>query len=289
MIRSMTGYGRGEAAISGGSWVVEVKSVNHRFLDVRTKLPSDLFALDLQVNRMLQDRFSRGRFEVLFNREASGSRRNAVNREALAQYLQDLRALGAELKIPGEVTLDTLLKLPDVIQDSAPRMGEEAHATLLEALGQALTALQQMREQEGKAVSADLRERMERILKVSKTIDGQVPALNKALHARLIGRLEELVAGVALDAGRVEQEVAFLIERSDVTEELVRLGIHVRQFIAYLDESEPVGRKLDFLIQEINREVNTLGSKIGDAEVAQLVVNMKSELEKVREQVQNVE
>ncbi len=289
MIRSMTGYGRGEADAEGEGFLVEAKSVNHRFLDVRSKLPSEMFSLDLDVNRLVQDRFARGRFEILVTRTARAAGGSSINRETLLRYLDELRNLRGELDVEGAVTFDTLLTLPGVIEEAGRRTSDAARDAVLRAVGQALEALKAMREREGAQLGSDLRARVERILEVSGGIEQRIPQLNQALHDRLRTRLKELLDEARLDAGRVEQEAAFLVERSDVTEELVRLGIHCRQFLAYLDEREPVGRKMDFLLQEMNREINTLGSKIADADIARSVVDMKSELERVREQVQNVE
>ncbi len=289
MIRSMTGYGRGEAEASGERWMVEAKSVNHRYLDVRTKSPGELFGFDLEAQRAVQERFGRGRFEILISRESSTAGTTALRRDVMVQYLNELRELRNEFDFEGQITVDSVLGLPGVIDEKQAGVDESGLAVLRKALGAALDNLEAMRKREGESIEKDLRMRVERILSTATEVEGRVPALNAQLHDRLVGRLKDLVEGISLDAARVEQEVAFLVERSDVTEELVRLGIHTRQFLAFLEEKEPVGRKMDFLIQEMNREINTLGSKIGDAEVAQMVVLMKSELEKVREQVQNVE
>lgn len=285
----MTGYGRGEAETPAGRWTVEIKSVNHRFLDVKVKLPSVFFALDLEFNRIVQESCSRGRFEILVSREGGDDSAGGINRDAVIHYLEDLRHLRQDLDIEGAVTLDTLLALPNVVREQSAKPGPETQDALLGVLRTALKALNAMRDKEGAAIHADMRARVEKLLAVAAEIESRVPRLNAALRDRLLGRLNELLQGTSVDQQRVEQEVAFLAERSDVTEELVRLNIHGKQFLSFLDEKEPVGRKMDFLLQEMNREVNTLGSKIGDAEVAQLVVHLKSELEKIREQVQNVE
>ena len=289
MIRSMTGYGRGEADIQGMRWVVEVKSVNHRFLDVKSKLPPELFALDIEFNRVVQEKCARGRFEILVTREAAAAGSGGINRAALVHYLNQLRDLRLDLDIEGPITLGTLLSLPDVVQKEREPLDEDRQRALIALLGTALQGLNAMRAKEGEATRADMKPRIEAMRAVSEDIRARGPQLNQALRDRLSARLKELLGTTQVDASRLEQELAFLADRSDVTEELVRLGIHIKQFLAYLDDSEPVGRKMDFLLQEMNREVNTLGSKIADADVAQLVVNLKSELEKVREQVQNVE
>lgn len=285
----MTGYGRGEAATPAGRWIVEMKSVNHRFLDVKAKVPSEFFGLDIEFSRIVQEQCSRGRFEIQVSREGGDSAAGGINRAALIQYLDELRALRQDLDIEGPVSLDTLLTLPHVVVEEGKKAGEDTSKALLDALRTALAALNKMRAKEGESILQDLRNRVERILSVAADIEGRIPQLNAALRERLSLRLKELLQGAPVDQQRLEQELAFLAERSDVTEELVRLNIHGKQFLAYLNEKEPVGRKMDFLLQEMNREINTLGSKIGDADVAQLVVNLKSELEKIREQVQNVE
>jgi uncharacterized protein (TIGR00255 family) len=285
----MTGYGRGEADTPAGRWIVEMKSVNHRYLDVKAKLPSEFFGLDIEFTRIVQEQCSRGRFEVLVSREAGETTGGGINRAAVVHYLEELRTLRQELDIEGGVTLSTLLTLPNVVVEEGPKGGEETEKALLDALRTALGALNKMRAKEGDSIRADLQTRVERILAVAADIEKRIPQLTTALRDKLQGRVQELLQGSMVDSQRLEQEVAFLAERSDVTEELVRLNIHGKQFLAYLSEKEPVGRKMDFLLQEMNREINTLGSKIGDADVAQLVVNLKSELEKIREQVQNVE
>ena len=289
MIRSMTGYGRGEASVGPTRWTVEAKSVNHRFLDVRSRLPAELFGGDIEVQRVIQERFSRGRFEVNVSRETDQLERSVIHRGRFAQYLSTLQELKNEYGIEESIGFQTLLSLPGVLEETSKGAEEGARDAMQEALAAALQGVEEMRRREGEAIAADLRRRIERILEISADVDQRLPALNEQIRERLRTRLEELAQGVTLDAQRLEQEVVYLIERADVTEEVVRLGIHGREFLAFLDQTKPVGRKMDFLIQEINREVNTLGSKIGDPDVAKLVVEMKSELEKIREQVQNVE
>lgn len=289
MIRSMTGYGRGEAETSAGRWVAEIKSVNHRFLDIKTKLPSELFGSDIEIQRRIQSRCSRGRFEVLVILERHDAKLPIINKAVLEGYLRQLRHLQTELQLDGRLTLETLLALPEVVQEVQPSTLVDGQQAALAALDRALESLHAMREREGQAMYEDLKTRITKVLNLCTAVEQKVPLLNALLRERLLARLRELSQGVALDPQRVEQEAAILVERSDVTEELVRLGIHARQFLAFLEEHEPVGRKMDFLIQEMNREVNTLGAKVADAEVAQSVVGLKSELEKIREQVQNVE
>jgi uncharacterized protein (TIGR00255 family) len=289
MIRSMTGYGRGEHESPSGRYIVEVKSVNHRFLDVKTKVPSEFFALDVEVGRIVQESCARGRFEILVSREGGAAGVGSISRAAIIHYLDQLRGLRQELDIEGHVTLDTLLTLPNVVVDETTRASDEGREAALKALRAALGALNAMRVKEGAAIEKDLLARVEHIVRVAAEVEAKIPELNAALRDRMLLRMNELLQGAPLDKQRVEQEVAFLAERSDVTEEIVRLNIHAKQFRSFLADQEPVGRKMDFLLQEMNREVNTLGSKIADAAVAQLVVNIKSELEKIREQVQNVE
>lgn len=289
MIRSMTGYGRGEQETPQGRYIVEVKSVNHRFLDVKSKVPAEFFALDVEIGRLVQESCSRGRFEVLVTRDGGTAGVSGISRAAVVHYLDELRQLRQELDIEGSVSLDTLLNLPNVVVDETTRASDEGRDAALKALRAALDALNAMRAKEGSAIECDLKGRVEQIVTAAAGIEGKIPQLNAALRDRMLQRMNELLQGATLDKQRLEQEVAFLTERSDVTEEIVRLNIHAKQFLAFLSDKEPVGRKMDFLLQEMNREVNTLGSKIGDADVAQIVVNLKSELEKIREQVQNVE
>ena len=289
MIRSMTGYGRGEASVGPTRWTVEAKSVNHRFLDVRSRLPSELFGADIEVQRVIQARFNRGRFEVTVTRETDQEERSVVHRGRFEQYLSALRELKGDFGIEAPIGVDTILGLPGVLEETGRGESEGARDAMQEALSAALKGVEEMRAREGEAIALDLRTRIETILSISGDIEKRLPALNEQIRERMRTRIEELAQGIAVDGQRLEQEVVFLIERADVTEEIVRLGIHGREFLAFLEQDKPVGRKMDFLIQEINREVNTLGAKIGDAEVARWVVEMKSELEKVREQVQNVE
>jgi uncharacterized protein (TIGR00255 family) len=290
-MRSMTGFGLGEAPLGEGRIALEVRSLNHRYLDLRVRLPPELGDHCFWLEQRARERLTRGRYDI--GARVSGAALGApvLSMERARSTFRALQRLRDELAPDSELPIGAIAAMADVLTVPAETDAELVRAALDQALGVALASLDQMRASEGSALGRELGERLAaaRLLtaEISQRADGSVAAYRSRLRARLERLL--LDTTVKLDAGRLEMELAILADRSDVTEELVRLESHFEQFEKLLVAREPIGRRLDFLLQETSREVNTLGSKSQDGEVSHRVVALKAELERMREQVQNVE
>jgi uncharacterized protein (TIGR00255 family) len=292
MLKSMTGFGSGEHATPRALYRVEVQAVNHRFVEVRARLPRRLSRLEHQIQREVQHRFGRGRFDVHLSERllTDPPRTIRVDRAAAREFVAAVRALQEELGLPGALSVEALASLRDLVSFEEPE--EEAGAVWEEirpALEQAFADLEAMREKEGAALAGELRHRLDLLERGLATVLARAPGTVAAYRARLQERVAVLAGGVPLDPGRLEQEVVLFADRADITEEGARLASHLAQFRDLLDAPGPQGRKMEFLLQEMHREVNTLGTKAADAAIAAEVVAMKAELEKMREQLQNVE
>lgn len=293
MIRSMTGFGAGRGQARGETLSVELRAVNGKFCEVKPRLPRELAALEGELVRAVKARLSRGVIDVSVRREGAVAGRTAAPRADLplaAAYAQALRELKQELSLAGEPTLHELIGLPGVLAlaeepPDLPAAGE-ALGTALDA---ALSALEQMRAREGEALARDLAARCDALERGAAAIRALEPQVLEGYRDRLAARVAELSRGMAVDPQRLAQEVAFFAERTDIAEELTRLQSHLGQLRALLGGGAPAGRKLEFLVQEVHREVNTLGSKSQHASLSAQVVEMKAELERIREQIQNVE
>lgn len=292
MLHSMTGYGKGEAQIDNTGLTVEIKTVNHRYADITVKLPRSLMVLESEVRRQVGQVLKRGKIDVFvnFGQSEESSVAPVLNRPLALAYRDLLTQMRNELGLSGGVTLEMVIAQKDVIQlreaESSPDVLREC---LMAALERALAQLVGMRRNEGEATAADLRERIVQLESLLEDVERRAPVIPREWQAKLTERLSRLQQNLEWDPQRVAQEVAIYADRCDISEELVRFRSHVGQFLAMFDDAEPVGRRMDFLVQELNREVNTMGSKSNDAELTRAVVAMKAELEKVREQVQNVE
>ncbi len=290
--RSMTGFGRGEASADGRTWVAEVRTVNHRFLDQRVVLPRLFGALEEPVKKLVAASLDRGRVDCTFSLQGmtTSQPQLVVNDSVARQYHRCLRQLIGDYGLLPEIGLADMLTLRDVITLEEPRPDMEAEWGLIRtALTSALRECDRMREEEGRAMQVDLLDRLGKFEAIVARITDRLPELLALRQAELRQRVGRLLDGVDLDPVRLAQETAILADKSDVTEEVIRLGSHIAQFRAFLASDEPVGRRLDFLLQEFLREVNTLSSKIANADIAHLGVEMKNEIEKLREQVQNIE
>lgn len=288
----MTGFGRGEASGDAGRVTVEIKAVNHRFCEVVFRMPRQFSALEDRGRKLIQSKVARGRFEVYVAWEPSAEARAVkVDKDLALAYYNALRQLAEEIGSNQELSLDTLAKLPEVLSVEEGELTDDEIWALLEpALTQAMAGLITMREREGAILAADLAERLDRIEAFRSAALQRAPQVVEEYRQRLTRRLEELLPPTnPVDPQRLAQEVALFADRADVTEELQRLASHIGQFRQALQSDEAVGRKLDFLVQELGREINTIGSKADDAELTAAVVAAKSELEKIREQVQNLE
>jgi uncharacterized protein (TIGR00255 family) len=286
----MTGYGRGEAA-GAKSWTVEVRSVNHKFLDLSIKIPRKYLGLEERIKKEISAYYNRGHVDVYVNpgAEAGDNIRLAPNLPLARNYYQCLEAIREDLSLEAP-TLAMIQNYKEIIVAHEEEEDLEAvWPQVSEALIQALTMAQGMREQEGEALKDELRQRLQEFAKTVETIAQDVPAIVQRRTEKLKERLAVLLQGVDLDPLRLAQEVAMMADKADVTEEVVRLRSHISQFSGFLAADEPVGRRLDFLLQEFLREINTLASKISDAPTAHLTVELKTEVEKLREQIQNIE
>jgi uncharacterized protein (TIGR00255 family) len=289
-MRSMTGFGCGEAELDGNKLTCELRALNHRFLDVRVRMPEELASHAFFVEQLARERLSRGRFDIGVRLDDGGGAARFSLRRARAVY-ESLLELRDELAPGTEVPVAALASLPQLLVDTSRSTSHGLEQALNDAFGAALTRLHDMREREGHALGRELAER----LTVLRNLALEAKALSHGAAERQLGRLRERVArllseaGTSPDPGRLETELALIADRSDVTEELVRLASHFDQFQALLADPEPIGRRLEFLLQEMSREANTLGSKSQDVKLSHLVVDIKSQLEKIREQVQNVE
>ncbi len=291
MIKSMTGYGKGEASYGGGCISVEIRSVNHRYGEIFVKLPRNLIAFENDVRKIVSERLKRGKMEVFVQHEqAAGGISLAVNVPLARAYFDAYNSLKNELGLADDVTLSLIASQKDVLSSDENRgVDESLGDALLSAARAGVESLEAMREKEGEALLDDLRKRMETVACLAREVGRRAPVVVSDYAMKLRERLAQLVADSTVGDERLAQEVAIMADRCDITEELVRLDSHLNQFDATLALGEPVGRKLDFLLQEMGREVNTLGAKANDAEIAFRVVELKTEIEKIREQVQNLE
>ncbi len=290
-MQSMTGYGRCRRESNGREMTVEVKTVNHRFLDINLRLSRGLLFLEDPLRKALSARLSRGHADIFINyRNARDDAREVVVDVPLAMaYAKAMDALRDAVNVPDDRSLSRIAALPDVLVISERDEDQEAVLVLcMEAFHGALDALLTMRMDEGKALRRDISERLDTMASLVSQIAERAPMIPAEYQAKLNTRLAEL-AGAVVDPMRLAQEVAIFADRAAIDEELVRLHSHIAQLQDALTAEEPIGRKLDFLVQELNREVNTIGSKASDLAIASLVVAAKAEIEKIREQVQNIE
>ncbi len=290
-MRSMTGYGRGEHVQSGFKFTVELNSVNRKQSDISIKLPAELEELEPRIRDEINTHISRGRINAVVTLHRASAPEHVELDTALAKaYLRAIQKLQKELKLNGTLTLDLILRAPGVLKLAETALDAETVWPGVEnALRKALDRLVKMREKEGKHLAADLSARLDLLATGIAAIRQAAPEAVKRYREQLHARIKEAGLDLPLDDERLAKEVVFFADRSDITEELTRLESHLQQFRASLKSAEPVGRTLDFLAQEMNREINTIGSKANAAEISQQVVQMKAELEKIREQVQNIE
>ena len=293
-MKSMTGYGRGECAAKGAQIVVELNTVNRKQAEVTLGVPAELESMESELRDMVLTSVSRGRVNGRVTLLRSGANRaasSAINEIQAKAYRRELAKLAKSLKMPDDLSLDTLLRLPGVLEPTEPALDGKAYrAPAKRALGQALMALQAMRGKEGGNLKRDLAKRLGELKRVAKRVAKRAPAVLKQHRRRLIERLRKVgIETPAADDERLLREMVYYTDRMDITEELTRLDSHFGQLEQCLRSTQPVGRKLDFLAQEMFREINTIGSKANDSTISGEVVTLKTELEKIREQVQNVE
>ncbi|HEX8499201.1 MAG TPA: YicC/YloC family endoribonuclease [Pyrinomonadaceae bacterium] len=290
----MTGFGRGSAQGEGYNVAVDLKTVNNRFLDVHLRTSTELAQVEPLVRKRVGERLSRGRVDVNISIERTSEVSYEVNRPLIAGFIQAMREMQREFGLAGEPDVNVIARLPGAMQTARTNVSEGALGGVEQALEQALGELEAMREREGAALAAEMGGRLDEIERNLPVIESLAGGQVDTYRARVNKRISELLARdgleiVELDQGRLSQEVAYLADRSDITEETARLRSHVAQFRAALEEAGDTGKRLDFLLQEFNREANTVLSKSTDLAIKEAALAIKAAVEKLREQVQNVE
>ena len=293
MVTSMTGYGRETVDLEETRVSLEVRAVNHRFLDISTKMPRSFLFLEDKMKKVIQQSIRRGKIDVFVtvDGEGLGSQKLKVNWSLVDQYMERLEEMQARYGLSGELTVDLVTKLEDVFTVQEEEQDESRlERTLLTTLGAAVKKVVQMREQEGAALKQDMLDRLSRIHQVIDKLSDRREIVIESYRERIKDRIEQYVQEeLKAEESRILQDVALLAEKGDITEELTRLRSHIEQFSATIEKTDAIGRRLDFIVQEMHREVNTIGSKSNDAKISEWVVLLKSEIEKIKEQVQNVE
>lgn len=291
---SMTGYGYGESLGFGLSCTTEIRSRNHRYRDIFVRLPKEFAPLEFEdrLRVLMTENIARGRIDVSVTVEEAGESLKTVkiNRSLIDSYLQLSRQLGSDYGLPWDLGVSAVILLPGVMELASPSVdSEEVWRLVQQSAEVAIAELKQMRMAEGAVLAKDVAERTRLIEEVIEKITERAPRVHEDYKMKLEARLKELLGDSAIDEGRIIMETAIYADKSDITEELVRLGSHCSQVYAAINQDEPVGRRLEFLVQEMQREVNTIGSKAQDVDISHMVVDIKSELEKIREQIQNIE
>lgn len=292
MIKSMTGYGTGTAEGGGKTFTVEIKAVNSRYSDFSIKMPRVYTFLEEPLRKKASEKITRGKVDIYINVETNGEGDSVVNiNKPLAKaYLDALRELSEDLGVQSNANAETFLRIPDVFTvEKAPEDTELITNTVTEALSMALEGFDAMRIAEGEKLVLDLKEHLAFIDNATGEIEKRSPKIVDEYRARIEERMRDLLGSVTYDETRLLTEVAIFSDKVNVNEETVRLRSHIAQFNEMLDGGGSVGRKIDFLIQEMNREINTIGSKSNDLDIARIVIDVKAEIEKLREQIQNIE
>jgi uncharacterized protein (TIGR00255 family) len=294
VLKSMTGFGRGEFLDAGHRFIVEIKSVNHRYNEIVIRMPKNLGSLEDKIRRAVANTLVRGRIDIYITVDEYGERTRAVrvDKELAIAYHKALKELGELFAVPSGENIYHIARYPDVIK--VEEVAEDISLLwpkLSQAIDTAVSNLMTMRLTEGANIQKDMLARIEKLSEYVRFIDERAPRIAEEYRAKLLNRMRELLAtvGAEPDEARLLQEAALFADRTSVTEELVRLSSHLEQLRDTLLSSDAVGRKLDFIIQEVNRETNTIASKANDSAVANIVLEIKSEIEKVREQIQNIE
>lgn len=289
----MTGFGRGAASGEDFTVGVEIKTVNNRYLDIHLRVSQELAPLEMAVRKRVGARLSRGRVDLNINFERTGETTYEVNRPLIAGYVSAMREIQQQFNLAGDIDVSSVARLPGALTPGRDGLNEVNMSGLDRALDEALDSLERMRESEGASLAEEMRVRVAKIEAEVPIIETAAAGLADAYRQRLEKRIAELIArgsqAVELDAGRLAQEVAYLADRSDISEELARLRSHLEQFRAAIDAKGEVGKRLDFLLQELNREANTVLAKATEISIKDAGLAIKAEVEKLREQVQNVE
>ena len=292
MVKSMTGYGRAVETVNGREFTVEIRSVNNRYLDCTVKLPRPLSFAEDTVKQAVKASISRGKVDVFVSQRSEGTPEVTVslNRDVAEAYIRAMRQMAEEFQIREDISVALVSQMSDVFTVDRPQVDEEQLlADLMQVVGHALEGYDAMRSREGEALKADLTGRGNTIRSLVSQVEEGSPQTVADYRTRLYQKLQEVLANTAIDESRILTEAAIFADKVAVDEETVRLRSHLEQMDSMLATGGPIGRKLDFLLQEMNREANTIGSKCTDLRLARVVVDIKAELEKIREQTQNIE
>src|SRR5205085_118566 len=292
-MKSMTGFGRATVRGDGFAATVEIKTVNNRFLDVHLRIGQELSPIELDIRKRVSTRLSRGRVDININFERTGETTYEINQGTIAGYVDALRDIQRQFNLTGDIDVNAIARLPGALSTPREDLSEAESAGIYDALDRALADLETMREREGAALAEEMNARIAKIESTIPVIEADAANLVNAYRQRLEKRIGELVSRSGqvfeLEPARLAQEVAYLADRSDITEELARLRRHLEQFRDTLNATGEIGKRLDFLLQELNREANTVLSKSTDVSIKNAGLAIKAEVEKLREQVQNVE
>ena len=287
----MTGYGVGRVKTEDGECLIEIKSLNNKYCDINIKNNFQSLEIEQKIEKLIKDRVLRGKINILVKVENYGLTEEKImlNEDVADSSYKNLKALKEKYKLKDEISIDSMLKFRDIFTIVKEEETAKMWPLIEKTLNLALDSLLKMREKEGKALVTDIRKRVKKIQKLIDKIEKYAKSSPLDYQEKFLSKIKKLTEGLNVDEGRIELEAAIFAEKTDITEEITRLKSHLIQFDELLSSEESVGRKMDFLTQEINREVNTIGSKTSDIEVTSLVVLVKSELEKIREQARNIE
>ena len=292
MLKSMTGYGRAQKILNGRDILVEIRSVNHRYYEYSSRIPRTYNYIDEKLKTLLKNSISRGKVEVAvtINNIEGKDTEIAINKGTAEGYVQALRSISQELGLEDDLTLSKLMKLPDIFTvQKTPDDEEQVWNDVADVAQEAVSKFVEMRTTEGQRLRKDITDKADGILRMVMEVERLSPITVENYRARLYKKLSEILENKDIDEQRILTESAVFAEKIAVDEETVRLRSHISQLKAMLGSDEAVGRKLDFIVQEMNREVNTIGSKAQDLNITKIVVDMKAEIEKIREQIQNIE
>lgn len=292
MIKSMTGFGRGELSCNGREYVVEIKTVNHRYLDVSIRLPRQFAFFEDFARKVVSKAISRGKVDINIQVNSFGNKEKCVSfdEELLKIYLDEANALEKSFNIKNDLTFSKVFELPEVIKISGNENEEELLNEFGEVLNVALDNLKKMRQEEGEHLAKDITKKCEVLSDIFENVENRGKDVVREYREKLSERIKEVLQDKSVvDENRLAMEVAVFADKSSIDEEIVRFKSHIKQLLKTLELEEPIGKKLDFIVQEMNREVNTIGSKANNLDITDSVIELKNEIEKIREQIQNIE
>ncbi len=291
MIKSMTGFGRAKLEIDGKEFTIEIKSVNHKYNDISVKLPRQISYLEEKIRKVISQKISRGKIDIFVSMQdfSEKGKNIRINHEIAKIYIDELKTLAEENGINSEINITEVSKLPEVLNISNEENEEEIWENVSQVLNMAIENFIEMRETEGSKIKEDLKTRIEFVKEKVQEISKYSSGLIDEYIVKLESRIKELLKVDVVDKDRLAQEIVIFADKSSIEEELTRLNSHINQFSNLLEKDSPVGKKFDFIIQEMNREVNTIGSKANSLEITNCVIELKTEIENIREQIQNIE